>query len=180
MEHRGYYTQGAGAVKAFTSDWIAHLNANHSGGVFFLAVAITVGPGDIRYYADTQRSIVFDGQTYNPRYMAIDGLGQTSQQNLPAVRLVVSNVLGDVGTFLETFDLSGHDIVVRLLHLDLLGSVSNQDSVQLQVLTAECDEQVATFSLGLNIGLSEILPRHLITAAEFPGVPEGLRRASIL
>lgn len=168
-------------MKTFTADWIAHLNATHSGGVFFLAAVLTVtDPGDIRYYADTQRAIIFDGNTYNPLPMTVSGLGLTSQQSLPAVRLTTTNIAGNVGAFLETTDILGHDVEVKILHLDLLGNVSNQDSVHLQVLAVEWDDTRATFSLGLHIALQDLLPRHVITAEEFPGVPEGLRRASIL
>jgi len=167
-------------VKTFTNDWLVRLNATHSGGVFFLAVELHVDTGDVRYYANTQRAIVFDGNTYQPVFLAISGLGQTSQQTLPAVQLTTTNVTGQLGQFLETTDVLGRDVILRILHLDLLNTVTNQDSIQLQILAAEWDEERATFALGLNIGLQELLPRHIITADFAPGVPEGLRRASIL
>lgn len=167
-------------MKTFTADWLARLNAQQGGGVFFFAVDLTVDVGDVRYYADAQHAVSFDGNTYAPLPLLVEGLGQTSQQSLPAIRVTTSNVTGDVGAFLETTDLLGHDLVVRLLHMDLLGSTSNQDQAVLQIVSCDWDDQQATITAGLNIGLQDILPRGLISAAEFPGMPEGLRRASIL
>lgn len=167
-------------MKAFNADWITRLNAQHSGGLFFLAAVLVVGPGDTRRYADTQRPIVFDGQTYTPLPLRVEGMGQSSQQSLPTVKLTVPNITGEVGEFLETTDILGHDVTLQILHLDLLGDVTNQDSIRLQVLAVPWNDQAATFQLGLNLALSEQLPRHLISAREFSGVPEGLRRASIL
>lgn len=167
-------------MKVFTSEWIERLNAQTQGGIFFLAAELSVAEGDVRYYATMQYPVDFEGHTYQPLPMLVEGLAQNSQQNLPAVRLMTTNVTGAVGAFLETTDILGHDVLLRLLHLDLLGNTANQDQARLHVLAVEWDQQQATFSLGINIGLNEILPRGLISASEFPGVPEGLRRASIL
>jgi hypothetical protein len=166
-------------MKQFAAEWIRQLNAQHSGGVFFLA-AVLAFPGDTRYVADVQHPIVFNGNTYTPLPLQLEGVEQTTQQTLPTVRLRTANVHGIIGQFLETTSILGVDVTVQLLHLDLLGAVANQDSLQLQIMAAEWDDQVATVHLGLNLGLQETLPRHLITAAEFPGVPEGYRRGSVL
>jgi hypothetical protein len=58
--------------------------------------------------------------------------------------------------------------------------VTDQDSLRLQVLAVQWNRQQAVFTLGFNLALQELLPRYVITAKEFPGVPEGLRRGSIL
>lgn len=167
-------------MKNFGSEWIARLNAQHSGGVFFLAAILTVGAGDIRRYADTQRPIIFGSETYTPLPLRVEGMQQTSQQTLPTVRLTTTNVTGQVGQFLETTDILGHDVELQILHLDLIGIITDHESMRLQVLAATWNDEVATFNLGLNLALRDLWPRHLITAAFAPGVPEGLRRASIL
>jgi len=167
-------------MKNFGPQWIDRLNRQNSGGIFFLAAILEVGPGDTRRYADTQRQITFNGQNYIPLPLRVEGMGQSSQQTLPTVKLTVPNITGEVGEFLETTDILGHDVTLQILHLDLLGDVTNQDSIRLQVLAVPWNDQAATFQLGLNLALTEQLPRHLISAREFAGVPEGLRRASIL
>lgn len=167
-------------MKIFTTEWLARLNAQQGGGVFFFAIDLTVGVSDVRYYADAQQTIVFNGHDYTPLPLLVEGVGQTAEQSLPGIRVTTSNVTGVVGAFLETTDLLGNDLIVRLLHMDLLGSTSNQDQGVLQIVACEWDDEQATLTAGLNIGLQDILPRGIISAAEFPGMPEGLRRASIL
>lgn len=167
-------------MKNFSADWLARLNAQHSGGIFFLAAVLTVGPEDIRRYADVQRTIEFDGESYLPLPMRLEGLGQSAQQSLPAVRVTVAAVTGEVEAFLATTDILGHDVVLQILHLDLLDDVQMQDSIALQVMAAEWNHLTATFTLGINLALSDLLPRHVLTADFAPGVPEGYRRASVL
>ena len=167
-------------MKLFSDDYIARLNAQHSGGVFVKAAVLTVAPGDLRYYADTQHTIVFDGQTYQPLAMAWGNMGQSGQMALPNVQVTVPNVTGIVGAFLETTSLLGNDVILHLLHLDLLGIVTDADNTRLQIMMVEWDRERAIFTLGLNVALTDNLPRAVITRAEFPGVPDAMRRASIL
>jgi hypothetical protein len=164
----------------FSDDFIARLNATYSGGVFFKAAILSVDNDTTLYFADTDYAITFDSHTYQMRPMSWQGLGQTSQQNLPTIQVVTTNVLGDIGDFLEETDLLGREVQLLILHRDLLGTVTDSDRVRLSILATDWDSQQATFHLGLNIGLSETLPRHIITSKEFPGVPQGYRRASIL
>lgn len=167
-------------MKIFSDDWLSRLNAKHSGGVFVKAAILSITDVLTGYYADTQRAITFDGNAYSPMPMSWQGTEQNSGMQLPSVQVVIPTIDGQVGTFLENNDLRGRDVTLQLLHLDLLSMVTDVDKVRLQVMMVEWDWQVATFTLSLNLGLQEQLPRHVITKAEFPGVPDSYRRASIL
>jgi hypothetical protein len=168
-------------MKTFlSSDYIARLNARHFGGVFFKAAVIVVDGFTTLYFADLNETVTFDGHTYERLAMRWEGNSQTSQGSLPTVSVTVSNVNGRVGTYLEQQILIGCDVTLQLLHLDLLATVTDQDAVKLQVMAVQWNRQQAVFTLGVNLALQEMLPRHVITASEFPGVPDSLRRGSIL
>lgn len=167
-------------MKTFSSNWIAKLNAQHSGGVFVKAAILVVDGSTTKYYADAHDNITFDGQTYTPLSMAWEGEGQNAAMELPSVRVTVPNADGAVGAFLETKDLLGNDVTLQILHLDLLGVATDVEKVKLQIMMIESTWEIATFTLGLNLALDQQLPKHVITRAEFPGVPDQYRRASIL
>lgn len=167
-------------MKAFSNEWIAALNARHTGGVFFRAAIVQLSQDVTGYFADVTDPIIFDGQTYTPLPMVWDGVGQNSQRSLPRLSITVPNVDGQIGAFLETASVIGNDVTLQLLHLDLLADVSNVDAATLQIVAVEWTDSQATFTLGLNLALTENLPRHVVTRGIFPGTPDTFRRASIL
>jgi len=167
-------------MKFFEDSWLEKLNAQHSGGVFVKAAVLVVDPMTTLRFADTQHGITFAGDDYQPLPMQWQGQEQSSEQKLPSVRVTVPNANGVVGAYLETVDLSGNDCTLQILHLDLLDDVTAVDQVALQVMACDWNETAATLTLGINLALSEQLPRHVVTRAQFPGVPDSLRRASIL
>jgi hypothetical protein len=164
----------------FSQAYIDRLNRLHTAGVFVKAAIVDIAPGNLRYFADAQEPFVFQGQTYSPVPMQWEGMSQSSQQTLPTIAITVANVDGQIGVYLEENIVFGRMVILQLLHLDLLGTPTDVDSVRLSILACEWHWQTAVFHVGLDLGLQEILPRGLISAEEFPGVPEGLRRASIL
>jgi hypothetical protein len=167
-------------VKIFSDEWVARLNAQHGGGVFFKAAIVTVDDLTTNYYADVHDPVTFNSNLYLPLPMAWEGNEQTAQMSLPSIRVTVPNISGAVGAYLETTSLLGRDVTLQLLHQDLLSVVTDVDTVQLQVMMVEWGEQAAVFTLGLNLALTEQLPRGVVTRAEFPATPDTLRRASIL
>lgn len=164
----------------FSEAFLSRLNAQHSGGVFVKAAELVVDVNTTLRIADAHDSFVFNGQTYMPRPMQWSGLGNTSQMTLPAIRVTVPNVTGEIDTIMNGAELAGHDITLHIVHLDLLGTVTDDDRVKLQVLMVEWDWQQGTFTCGINMGLTDMMPRHIITREEFPGTPDAFRRASIL
>lgn len=164
----------------FSSDYIRNLNALSQGGVFCLAAIVSVAPGDVRYLADVQDPFTFNGHLYSPRPMSFEGWGQTSQQSLPTLKVTVADVDGAVDAFLQTTSIIGHDVTLQILHLDLLGTATDQDSIRLNVMLVEWTWMAAVFTLGLNLGLAESIPRHVMGKAQYPGMADQFRRASIL
>jgi hypothetical protein len=136
--------------------------------------------GTTLYFADVQTPFTFENHAYQPLLLRFDGLSQASQQQLPAVSVTAPNIDGQLGAWLEVHDVCGLIIILYLFHLDAIGQATEADRVRLSILAAEWDWLQATLHCGLDLGLSEVLPRTLYNALEEPGSPEGLRRASIL
>lgn len=133
-----------------------------------------------QYYADTQDALTFDGQEYTPLPMQWQGVGQNSQRDLPRITVTVPNVDGQVGAFLETTSLLGRQVTLQLLHADLLATVTDVDRQRLQIVLVEWTDTQAVFTCGLSLGLTAQSPRRVVTRLEYPGVPDNIRRASIL
>lgn len=167
-------------MKLFDASWIAALNAQHDGGTFFAAVAVDLDGVTTVRLANTPDAIVFDGQTFLPRPLTFSGLGQSSDRELPRVSVTLANVDGVIGAFLETTSLLGRLVTLYIFHEDLLGDVANTDTATLEIVLIEWTDEAAVFTCGLNLGLSESLPKNVITRSQFPGVPDSFRRASIL
>jgi hypothetical protein len=168
-------------MKTFSDEWINRLNSTHSGGLFFKAAVLEVDDDTTLYFSDTQDPITFDGNVYTPLQMVWAGQETSAEMPLPSVKVTVPDINGAVGAFLETTSLNGRDVTLQLLHRDLLSVVTDVDTVQLQVMLIELKPQeAAVFTLGLNLALSDQLPKSVMTRAEYPGIPDAMRRASIL
>lgn len=168
-------------MKNFSSDLIARLNAQTNAGLFFEAAALTVAPGDVRHYANTQRPITIDGQGYQPMPLHFSGIGAKSDMSVLAVQVTVPNITGEVSAFVESANLLGHDVTLLLLHMDLLNVATARETLQLQVLGVTWKQwDTVTFTCGIDLMLNEQIPSTVITRSQYPGTPDLLRRASIL
>jgi len=166
----------------FSDAWIARLNAQHGGGRFFRAAIVELIVGsDTRYVADVTDPFTFNSQLYTPLPFRVEGLELTSQRELPRISISVSNITGAISEVLEASSPIGNDIILQLLHEDLLGTVTDVDQIALNILQVTWRPgEIARFQCGLNLGLTDQLPRHVFTRAEYPGIPDTFRRASIL
>lgn len=137
-----------------------------------------------RYFVSHEESIIYQGNTYQPLPMFWGETSVSQAMNLPTVDVAVPNIDGQVADYLQHVDLSGRDVTLLLLHSHLLGdSAVHQLKFQVLIATLENiggDDEMAHFMLGINTGLDDFLPRHVITRTEFPGVPDDVRRASVL
>jgi hypothetical protein len=148
--------------------------------VFVAAASVSVTPDMTLYLADVQAPVTFEGNVYVPRPLRFEGMGQTSQQNTPTLAVILSNVDGQVGAYLDANDVVGRQATLLTLHIAPVGSVDAVDRVRLTIAAADWTWQEANVRVSLDIPLSEIVPRTLYSAETEPGSPEGLRRGSIL
>lgn len=181
---------GTGA-KTFTEAFITRLNAKHSGGTFVKALILTesnTGPVK-RYFVDHPRDVVFAGNTYKPLPMSWTGMDASRRLDLPAVRVTVPNfgaqievtagVFRGAVDYVETIDCLENDVVLQILHLDLLADTSAKDEFLFTLQSVDSDDRAAVFTLGLSLGLKDLLPREIMTKEEFPGIPDTVERMAL-
>jgi len=171
--------QPAVGAKSFTAAFLTKLNEDiGDGGKFLKAVQLVenpVGPV-VKYFVDHERSIIFDGNTYNPLPMEWSGLDINQGMTLPTMRVAVPNLGGEVVDYLEELDVLENDVTLLLLHLDLLGDTTAFDKLLFQIQGISGDQLVAVLDLGINVGIEDRIPREVITTDEFPGIPIGNQR----
>ena len=166
-------------VKSFTNAYIERLNeTSGAGGRFLKAVIVTesVSPLVKRYFVDDENQITFDGNTFTPLNMIWSGFEVSSGMNLATMTVTVNNLGGEVIEYIEKFDILENDAELLVLHTDLLTDVNSVDRLLLQIQQIQADDNAAAFTLGLNLGLTDLLPRRVFTKAEFPGLIDDISR----
>lgn len=163
----------------FSSGFIDRLNRTYNAGVWLRAAAVTHAEGS-DYWVHYGEPLVFQGHTYQPLPMEWDGVEASSTMQLPGVRVSVSNVQGKAEEYVDTVNLLGKDVVLQILHLDLLGTATDVESIRLQVQSIAITTSTLTLTCGLNLGLNDLVPKYVITKSEFPGNTDDIRRFSII
>lgn len=165
-------------MKTFSSAYIAKINAENTGGVLLKAVAVTesTNPLVIKRFIDHDQALVIDGDTYNPLPMRWDGFEMSGTMNLPGMKISTFNLGQQVSDYVESIDILENDVVLKLVHIDLLGDVQAKDEMAFQIKMIEGDDLFITFELGINLGLNDLLPRGVITKDEFPGIVDDVIR----
>jgi len=98
---------------------------------------------------------------------------------LPSNRIVVSNLGGQIIEYLENEDIhiEGNDVVLQILFIDRFNNITLVDEILFQIELVIADyHKTATFQLGVNYSLGDIVPRGTIETAEFPGIRDDVIR----
>jgi hypothetical protein len=166
------------ATKLFSNAYIERLNAESSGGILLRSIILTEDPiGPVKkYFVDFDRELVVDGNTYVRLPMRWDGYEISSSMSLPQMKVSTFNLGQIVSDYVEEIDILGNEAIVQILHLDLLNDPTARDQITMQVQVVEGDDLFATFTLGMDLGLTDLLPRGVITKDEFPGVVDDVIR----
>lgn len=153
----------------FQNDYVDRLNRQYNKGKFIKAVIVTTNPTVIpatkEYWADHEDAIVFNGNTYQPLAMHWGQIKTTTTMSMQGAEVALSNIGGQVVEYLKTTDITGNEVIMQLLHLDLLATLTNHWQRKLKVLAVRADVNVAVFTLGRELGRNR-LPRRLILPEE--------------
>jgi hypothetical protein len=180
----------ASAGKTFSDAYIAAINARDCGGKLLKAIILTetISPLVKRFFVDHDSDIVYDGATYKPLAMSWQGLEISRQMSLPTMKITVPNMghaievapgaFRSVADYVHSIDVLEHDVTVRTLHLGLLGDLQAKDDFTFQLQMIDATAMAAVFTVGLNLGLKDTLPRNIMTRAEFPGIQDTIQRFS--
>jgi hypothetical protein len=161
---------------AFDDDYIDRLNRTREAGKFLKAVTLTesISPLVKKYYVDHEETIVFGGNTYERLHMQWQSL-KTSANPAEGATVSVSNIGGEVIKYLKEFDITGNEVVLELLHLDLLSTLTNYWKRRYKILAARYDVLTATFDVGRQLGRNR-LPRGVILKDRYPGINSDVPR----
>lgn len=169
-------------MKSFSSEQIEQLNAKSTTGRFLEAVVFTrdqSNPTVKDYFVRNARPIIFEGNTYQPLDMAWAGIKVTASGELPSNQVVVSNLGGVIIDYLEddSVNIEGNDVLLRVLYIDRFNKISLVDEMlfQVEVIVADYNKS-ATFHLGVNYSLNDIIPRQTLETQEFPGLKQDVIR----
>ena len=162
--------------KSFSNDYVERLNQQYGPGIFLKAVEVveSVSPLTVQRFVEHHESITYDGNTYNKvPYMFWSGVSFSHDMKLPSASISVLTADDQVISWVEEMDIRENDVTMRILHKDLLNDLSANDSLTLQLKASSSDEEsgLVVFTLGLNAGLKDQLPRNLLLASDYPGMP---------
>lgn len=162
-----------------SDEYVQKLNADTQGGMFLKAVDLvenTVGPV-MRYFVDHTESIVFNGQTYQPLKMRWDNLKTSQGMPIDGATVSVSNLgtLGQAAKYIKQVDVTDNEVMLRLLHLDLLSQTTGHWARKGYVLGVSGDVSNVTFTVGRRLGRN-VLPRKIYTQLEFPALSPEIAR----
>lgn len=167
-------------VKAFTNAYIERLNRMSGDSGRFLKAAIVteqITPIVVKkYYVDNQETITFDGHEFTPLSMIWSGFEVSSIMSLATMTITIPNIGGEIISYIEEVDILENDVELLVIHTDLLSDPTAVDRMLLQVQLINADDNVAAFSLGINLGINDVLPRKCFTKKEFPGLVDDITR----
>lgn len=132
-------------------------------------VTENLSPLTVRYFVDHEESITFEGHTYTPLHMYSDKLKTSMGMQTETAEIALSNVGNQVVKYLREIDISEMPCMLQLLHLDLLGTLTQYWHRSFKILGVRADQTLAVFMLGREIGRNQ-LPRDVLTAVEAPGL----------
>lgn len=164
-------------LSQFTSDYVDKLNAQYSGGRFIKAVELIedyTGPV-VKYFADHETAITFNGQTYQPLRMHWENIKTSNMMPIDGATVTVSNLGNLAVEYLKRTDITDNEVTLRLLHEDLLNQLTGHWSRKAFILAVTGDVSIVTFTVGRRLGRN-VLPRKVFTAVEFPGLPSEVAR----
>lgn len=162
--------------KGLTSELIANLNKDYDGGTYFEAIIVTLDPktGEKDYFASYNGTVIFEGNQYDLVPMRFDSsFMMTERMELPSVRINILNIGRKVERYLhdQTVKIRKNDIIQQILHIDSHGKVTqyDYDRLQIQVVHSEGKGQATIFA-GLNLRLTDPVPRDTLETTECPGI----------
>lgn len=155
----------------FNADYIARLNAQYQKGKFLKACIVTesISPLVKRYFVHHEDPITFEGQNYVPLAMYWDSVKTSMSMPTEGMNVALSNIGNQVVRYLKEIDITGNEVVLQLIHLDLLSTLTSYWRRKAQVRAVRADLNAAVFVLGRQLGQNQ-LPRRVMLAEEFPGI----------
>lgn len=159
---------------AFDDEYIDRLNRRYSKGQFLKAVIFTEDPTQNpqvkKYWVDHDQQITFQGNVYERLHMKWSGIKTSTGMDLEGANISVSNLARKAEDYVETIDVKGNEVVIQILHLDLLATLTNFYERLYRVMAVRADAQVITFTVGRDLGRGHQLPPEVMLKEDYPGL----------
>jgi len=155
-----------------SNEYIQKLNANTEGGRFVKLVTLVEDPGPptIRYFADNPEPIIYNGQTYQPMWMAWGNIKVSQAMPIDGCTVSVSNLGNVAANYVKTIDISENAVTLELVHMSLLGQTTGGHwELFGEVISVQADDSMAVITVGLQLG-KNVLPNKVFLASEFHGL----------
>jgi hypothetical protein len=145
--------------------------------VFIKAVVVTehTSPLVNKYWADYEREIEFDGNTYEPLHMHWGNVKTSGAMLTEGSDISVSNLGNRAIKYVKQLDISGNPVRLQILHLDLLDSLTSYWQRVFRLIAIRADVQTATFTIGRQFNRNK-LPRRVYLKDDFPGLNSDVPR----
>src|SRR4030095_16747064 len=158
-------------------DYVDLLNRQYGAGKFIKAVVLTEGlsPLVVKYFADHEDSITFQGHAYTPLHMLWDQIKTNAGMSMEGADVAGSNLANIAVRYLKEIDIAGNPVTLQLLHLDMLSVLTNYWTRYFKVLGVRADDHAAIFSVGRYLGRNR-LPRNVLTVENAPGLNSDIPR----
>ena len=171
--------------KGLSSKLIAELNKDYDGGTYFEAIVVTrdmdAVPQVKDYFCHFTRPVSFNGNVYYPEPMKWEGsFKMTERMELPSVKINMLNIGRVIDSYINdnSINIRHNDIEQQVLHMDRNGVVSmyDNDIMQIQVIHSG-GKGMATIFAGLDMRLTDRVPRETMENTEYPGIRNDVGRS---
>jgi phage-related protein len=146
-------------VKTLTAALITEKNKLTSGSPWITLLLVEVDSTTTLYYAIYPHDVTFASQTYTAFNATVEAVSETAQGKLDTLRVHVANVTRVISAYVESNNMLGKNVTVRVVHADHLSSSSDKVDFKYRVNRVYVTDQVATFELGHEDLMRHQLPR---------------------
>lgn len=162
-------------MQDFDGDYISRLNSTYKAGKFLKAVQVTESPEVVKYWVDHEKPITFEGHVWESLPMRWDGIKTSQSMPIEGATISISNLGNQAVRYIKTVDISGSEIILKLLHLDLLSTLTHYWTRRYKILSIRADVHAATFTCGRVLGRNK-LPRNLYLKDRYRGLSDDIAR----
>lgn len=158
-------------------DFVEKLNLNYEGGKFIKTVILTetVSPLVQKFWVDHDYEISFNGNTYERLKMRWDGIKTSRLMPVEGATVTTSNLGNAAIKYVKQLDITGNEVLLQILHLDLLTNLTGHWLRKFKVQGVQADISVATFTVSRAFGHNK-LPRKVFLKSEFKGLSSDVPR----
>jgi phage-related protein len=135
-------------LKTLTAALIIEKNKLANTSPWITLLRVTLADATILKLAAYPSDVTFNSETYTACPCVIEPIGEVASGNIGTLRVAVANVNRLISSYLETNDLLGNAVTVRVVHASHLSSSTDKIDFAYRINRVIVTDEVATFELG--------------------------------